>query len=68
MTRVLTVAEAEQKLFEQMKRGEATPLYVELPKPVGADILNTVSSDLYKDPFHVLRELIQNSYDEKLRT
>jgi hypothetical protein len=64
MTTILGMAEAQRKLFEHIARGDTTPLYVELPRPVGADILNTVSSDLYKDPFHVLRELIQNSYDE----
>src|SRR5438552_14995015 len=64
MAKILSVTDAKKELFRRIGQADVTLLCVELPRPVGADILNTVSSDLYKDPFHVLRELIQNSYDE----
>src|SRR6266568_6809961 len=64
MSKILPLNQAVKRLLEQVERGDKSPVFVELPRAVGVDILDTVSGDLYKDAFHVVRELIQNSYDE----
>lgn len=61
---LLLPEEFEKRLREDLKQGTAVQYKVKLPRPVGVDLLDTISSDLYKNPLHVLRELIQNSYDE----
>src|SRR2546427_4230572 len=56
--------ELSKLIDSAVQSGKKSSFKVRLWRAVGADLLEIISSDLYKDPRHVLRELVSNSYDE----
>jgi len=56
--------ELAKQIEKDLKNNMARTYRVALRRAVGVDLLDIISSDLYKDSRHVLRELISNSYDE----